>query len=390
MSIRDRQHLLQEVSRIHTEQFNTGPVHTFFAPGRINLIGEHVDYNEGFVLPAAIHLGIAFAIARNHTDSIRIFASDVCERDEFSITEIYKRNSWMNYTRGVFHEFQKDGKEFGGVDIVFMGNLPQGAGLSSSAALECGLAFALNELFQWNYSRKQLALLCQRAEHGFPGVKCGIMDQFSSLMGKKDHCFLLDCRDLTYDYYPANFDPYSIVLIRSGVHHSLVEGEYNQRRADCEAGVEVCKKINPAINSLRDVPEEMMDQIKEQIHPRIFNRCRYVIEEIERTRKATEYLQKGDSVEFGKLLFETHWGLSRLYEVSTPEIDFLVEQSQNHPAVIGSRIMGGGFGGCTLNLVKKDQIEVWSTELLSKYKNKFGIEASMIAVQADEGVGRLS
>jgi galactokinase len=273
---------------------------------------------------------------------------------------------------------------------VFGGDIADGAGISSSAAVEGGLAFGINELFNFELNRKELALLCQRAEHNFPGVKCGIMDQYANMFGKKDHVILLDCKSIEHEYFPLRLEGYEIVLINTKVHHNLASSEYNVRRKQCEQGLEILKK-EKGINSFRDIKSsnELLP-FKDKMGDKVYDRCKYVIEEILRTQQAAKLLQQNNLSEFGKLMFDTHDGLSNLYEVSCNELDFLVEKARENKDVIGSRMMGGGFGGCTINIIKKESIKDFLSDATVAYQKKFQIEPEVIEVQIGDGTYEIS
>ena len=372
------------VDKIFREKFSEDP-HLYYSPGRINLIGEHVDYNDGFVMPAAIDKGIYFAIALNTTDKINCYSVDFDESISLSLSEVRKMDGWKNYILGVVNEFQKLKVDVKGFNCVFGGNIPIGGGLSSSAALEGGVSFGLNELCHFEKDRKELALLGQRAEHNFPGVMCGIMDQYANMFGKKDTVILLDCMKITHEYIPLNIEGYEIVLINTKVHHSLAASEYNQRRKECEEGLEIMKQ-NSAIQSFRDVtkPDDLLDY-KEEMSKEVYKRCLYVVEEIERTQKAAKLLKENDIIGFGKLMFQTHDGLRYQYHVSSKELDFLVDAAKENEDVVGSRLMGGGFGGCTINLIKKEGVKSFLSKVLPAYKKQFNIDAEVYDVKVVDG-----
>ena len=377
------------IAKIFAENFSSRPA-IYFSPGRINLIGEHVDYNEGFVMPAAIDKGIYFAIAKNGSDSIDFYAVDFAERFSVSINEVKRSEGWKNYVLSVIDEFMLMGKEIKGFDCVFGGDIPIGAGISSSAAVEGGLAFALNEIFECGRDRIELAKLCQRAEHGFPEVKCGIMDQFANMMGRKDHVILLDCRDLSYQYIPLLLDGYQIVLLNSKVHHELASGEYNLRRKQCDEGLMIIGSDSP-VRSFRDIQNwENLLAYEPLMGEEVFMRCMYVVQEIDRTKKAAELLGQNDLIEFGKLMYATHEGLSRLYNVSCAELDFLVEQAKADPDVIGARLMGGGFGGCTINIVMEDAVDDFIKKVSKSYLRDFQIKLEAYIISSADGTERIS
>jgi galactokinase len=371
-----------------SEKFSGSPK-LYFSPGRINLIGEHIDYNDGFVMPAAIDKGIYFAIAENQTNTIDFYSIDFNEHFTISTENIQINNGWRNYVLSVVNEFTLLGISLQGFNCVFGGDIPQGAGMSSSAALEGGLAFALNEIFTVGLSRVDLALLCQRAEHNFPNVKCGIMDQFANMMGKSDHVVLLDCKTFEHSYFPLVKEGYKIVLINSKVHHSLAAGEYNIRRQRCEQGLAILAPLL-SIQSFRDITySEELAIGKSSMTIEQYNCCKYVVEEIGRTKKAAKLLQSNDMKGFGKLMYATHEGLSKLYEVSCSELDFLVDQAKLFPAVIGSRLMGGGFGGCTINIVEEAGVENFIQQTVLAYQQQFTIQSEAYIVATSDGTARV-
>lgn len=380
--------LLTEVQSVFKERFEEEPS-LFYSPGRINLIGEHIDYNDGFVMPAAIDKGIYFAIALNNSDEINCYSIDFDESISIAFSEVKKVDGWKNYVLGVVNEFQKLKLSLEGFDCVFGGNIPIGGGMSSSAALEGGISFGVNELCNFKMSRKELALLGQRAEHNFPGVMCGIMDQYANMMGKENTVILLDCKNVTHEYIPLNIEGYEIVLINSKVHHSLAGSEYNQRRNECEKGIAILKN-GLGIHSFRDVksPDELLP-FKNEMGEKVFERCTFVVEEILRTKKAADYLKENNINGFGELMFQTHAGLKDLYEVSCKELDFLVKEAEKNAGVIGARLMGGGFGGCTINLVKKEAVESFLSKILSAYQKEFNINAETYKVKVVDGTDKI-
>jgi len=367
-----------------TEKFSTTPL-LVFSPGRINLIGEHVDYNDGFVMPAAIDKGIWYAVAANNTDTAHFYAIDLDESFSVNLSEIHPVKGWQNYVLGVLDQVQKRELELGGFDCVFGGNLPVGAGMSSSAAVECGLLYALNEIFQYHLQRTTIATMAQKAEHTFPGVKCGIMDMFANMMGKMDHVILLNCLTLDYKYLPFDVSDYSIILINTKVHHSLAGSEYNLRRQECAQGFAILQSFLPEAKSWQDITTEDVERHKEELTGTIYQRCLYVVQEIERTLQAATHLENNDLKAFGALMFKTHEGLSKLYEVSCKELDFLVDQAKSYQGIIGSRVMGGGFGGCTINLILKTEWPTITKKIVAAYKEAFNIEAEVYDMATSDG-----
>ncbi len=376
--------IASKISTIYKERFSSNP-HFYYSPGRINLIGEHVDYNDGFVMPAAIDKGMYYAVGLNNTDELNFYSIDFDEKLTIKIADIRKLNSWKNYVLSVVNEFVLLGLPVKGFDCVFGGNIANGGGLSSSAAVEGGVSYGLNDLLHYGLNRKELALLGQRAEHNFPGVNCGIMDQYANMNGKKDHVLLLDCKSVEHQYFPLKLTGYKIVLINSKVHHSLASSEYNVRRRQCEEGLAILKKERN-INSFRDIsdPEEIV-AYKHKMPGPVYMCCLYVVEEIYRTQQAAKHLQQDNLIEFGKLMFKTHDGLSNLYQVSCKELDFLVDLAKQNNSVIGSRLMGGGFGGCTINIIKDEGRQEFLTSATDAYQKKFQINPEIYEVEIMDG-----
>jgi galactokinase len=380
--------IASKVNDFFKKNFSSTP-HLFFSPGRINFIGEHIDYNDGFVMPAAIDKGVYYAIGLNNTDELHFTALDFNENLSIKINDIKKMTGWKNYVLSVVNEFLIKDLKVKGFDCVFAGDIASGAGISSSAAVEGGLAFAINELYNFGLDRKQLALLCQRAEHNFPGVNCGIMDQYANMFGKKNHVILLDCKNVDHQYFQLKLDGYEIVLINTKVHHLLASSEYNVRRKECEEGMEILKR-EKGITSFREIKnaKEILP-FKDMMSDKVYDRCKFVVEEIARTQTAAKFLQQNNIIEFGKLMFDAHEGLSKLYEVSCKELDFLVEKAKENKDVIGSRMMGGGFGGCTINIVKTQSVDEFLFDATTEYKNKFEIDAEIIEVKIEQGTHKI-
>jgi galactokinase len=378
-----------EIKHKFTEVFKCEPL-MISAPGRINIIGEHTDYNMGFVLPAAIDKHIVFAIAKNGSDVHRFYSYDLKDEIDIPISSIEKTEKhWANYLVGVIAQIKKMGKTFGGIDCVFGGNIPLGAGLSSSAALETGFAFALNEIFNLGISKIDLVKLSQMAEHEYAGVKCGIMDQFASVFSEQDKVIKLDCRSLEYHLFPFKLDDYSIILCDTQVKHSLASSEYNTRRHECESGVEILRKYNTKIQSLRDVTPELLYTHKDEFSPVVYKRCKFVVEEIQRVTDACNALLKGEIIKVGELMYKTHYGLRDEYEVSCKELDILVNIAEKSGVVIGSRVMGGGFGGCTINIVQKTKVGSFIELAKAGYKKQTGLDLEVYNVSIKKGTGIL-
>ncbi len=346
------------------------------SPGRINIIGEHTDYNQGYVLPTAIDKRIRFTLERNNTETQCEIRSRGYEKAlVVDLKHIAPSGTqWENYILGVLYEIYKRSKELKGFQCTLESDLPVGAGVSSSAALECGLAFGLNELFDLGLSKHEIVEISRDAEHNYVGTKCGIMDQFASVMSKKDHVILLDCKSMEYTYVPFVIAPYKLVLLNSNVSHSLASSEYNTRRNECEEGVAILQKKYTYVASLRDASSEMIETCKTDMSAKVLDRCTYVVEENTRVLAAVEALEKGDLKKLGALMYQTHQGLRSLYEVSCRELDFLVDFSKNMAEVLGARVMGGGFGGCTINLVHEDAADSFIKLVSEAYEKEFNIK----------------
>lgn len=368
-----------------THAFQTKPV-VIRSPGRVNLIGEHTDYNNGYVLPAAINKAIYMAISERADDELHILSYDMNAGYTGSIQYLQPSSlDWPNYILGVVQQLQKKGYTLHGFNCVFGGDIPVGAGMSSSAALECATAFALNEIFELGMDPLTMVKLSQKAENEFVGVQCGIMDQFASMFGKKDHVIRLDCYTLSYEYVPFNMAGIKIVLLDTNVKHSLASSEYNTRRQQCEVGVAMIQTHYPEVKSLRDATLSMLTECVAPADDIIFRRCKYVVEENIRLAEACIDLQKADIAAFGKKMFATHEGLSNEYAVSCSELDFLVNQVKDNSAVLGARMMGGGFGGCTINLVKEDAIDELIKTTAAAYQNAMGKELKAYIAQIENG-----
>ena len=375
----------EQIKKTFEERFGgQGPIYA--SAGRINLIGEHTDYNEGYVFPGAIDKVIMAEIRPNGTDKVRVFSIDINEYVEFGLKEEdAPSQSWARYVFGICREILKRGFEVHGFDAVFAGNVPLGAGLSSSAALESCFAFALNDLFNQNkIPQFELALIGQSTEHNYCGVNCGIMDQFASVHGKKGNLMRLDCRNLEYEYFPFDPQGYRLVLVDSRVKHELKDSPYNKRRESCER---VAKKLD--LPSLREATMEMLEAVKGDISEEDYKRARFVIGEKQRVLDVCDALVKGDYKTVGKKMYETHEGLSKDYEVSCEELDYLNDIAKE-TGVTGSRIMGGGFGGCTINLVADDLHDKFVDEVKEKFNAKYGHEPKIYDVVISDGARKIS
>lgn len=361
------------------------------SPGRINLIGEHTDYNEGFVLPAAIDKAAYLAFTQREDEAINLFSLDLNDKYSSNIREFSPtKKSWPNYILGVANQFRERGLLTKGFDAALTADVPIGAGLSSSAAVENAIGMALNESLKTNIDKLSLVKISQEAEHTYPGVMCGIMDMFASMFGKKNHVIKLDCRSLDYQYEPLEMEGYRILLIDTQVKHSLNETGYNNRREQCEEGVAMVQKHDPEVKSLRDVTMEMLNQYVRPKDELIYKRCSYVLEENERLLKACDYLEQGNLKAFGQKMYESHEGLSKKYEVSCKELDFLVEQVRGREEVPGARMMGGGFGGCTINLVKEEAVNTIIEQVTSAYQKQMHLEAKAYITNIEGGTNLLS
>ena len=371
------------------ELFNTeGAV--FASPGRINLIGEHTDYNGGFVFPGAIDKGMIAEIKPNGTGKVRAFSIDLNDYAEFGLNEEdAPKASWARYIFGVCREIIKRGGQIQGFDTVFAGDVPLGAGMSSSAALESTYAFALNELFSLGIDKFELAKIGQSTEHNYCGVNCGIMDQFASVFGKEGSLIRLDCRSLEYKYFPFNPVGYKLVLLDSVVKHELASSAYNKRRQSCENAAAAIRRNHPEVEFLRDATMEMLNEVKGDISAEDYMRAEYVIEEVQRVLDVCEALEKGDYETVGQKMYETHHGMSKLYEVSCEELDSLNDVAKKC-GVTGSRVMGGGFGGCTINLVKDELHDAFIKEAFESYTKKFGHEPKVYEVVISDGARKLA
>lgn len=362
----------------------------FRSPARVNLIGEHVDYNDGFVLPAAINKELYFAIAPNGLDRSRVHSYDLRADAELNLEDLKPaERHWENYITGVLAQFEKAGHHLPNFDLVFGGNIPIGAGVSSSAAVECGLAFALNHIFGIGIAKFQLARMAQKAEHEYAGVMCGIMDQFANLFGKEGHVVKLDCRSLDYEYYTFDLSEYRIILCDTQIKHSLASSEYNTRREECEEGVSILSQEDENVLSLRDVQPSLLEKHRSRLSPTVYKRCSYVVNEIRRVDEACKDLLQGNLIAFGEKMYETHHGLQHDYEVSCPELDFLVDVARTNDAVIGARMMGGGFGGCTINLVKLDHVEAFIADATNAYEKHFNRQLKTYITEIVNGTSLL-
>lgn len=377
--------LLDRVKQKFTERFSQNPL-IIFSPGRINIIGEHTDYNDGFVFPAAIDRGIVAAFEKSKSHTSTAYAIDLMERIEFnsSSVEPLTENLWGNYILGVVKEIQKKGIVVENFNVAFSGDIPMGSGMSSSAALENSVVFGLNELFQLGLSKRDMIFISQKAEHHFVGVQCGIMDQYASMFGMQDHALHLDCRTLSATPYKIDFGDYEFLLLNSNVPHSLNESAYNDRRNVCE---NVSKLMG--VKSLRDARVESLEKFRDLLSEEDYQKALFVIQEIQRTVDATIAMSENDLIGLGKLIYQSHQGLQHLYKVSCKELDFLVDLTRDKTYILGARMMGGGFGGCTLNLIKSSAINEFIKDVSETYKEKFNRACSIYTVALSDGTKRI-
>ncbi len=380
--------MIEEIRNLFFEKFRKSGV-IYAAPGRVNLIGEHTDYNDGFVLPGAIDKTITLEISPNDGDHYQVIAADLNEEIIFRPDAQRSEISWANYVIGVVMEMKKLGYEVPGFNSVFKGNIPLGGGMSSSAALESAFAFAINDIWNFKITKKQLAKIGQLAEHNYAGVRCGIMDQFASLHGEKGKLIRLDCRSLDYEMIPFNPEGYKLLLIDTRIKHALAGSEYNVRREQCEEGVEIIRKRHPEVLNLRDVSENMLFESKVNMPEIVYQRCHYVIQENKRLLRACEALKNDDLISFGTEMYGSHHGLSTQYEVSCDRLDFLVELAQKFDGVIGSRMMGGGFGGCTINLVSEKVYDEFRQKVNTDFEMQFGEKPLYYEVSIDDGARKI-
>lgn len=376
---------LKSVKETFTLEFSKVPS-LYAAPGRINIIGEHTDYNEGYVLPAAIDKRIYLAILPNETEQADIISIDFDERVRFAIDGNHPDlPHWAVYPYGIVKELQDLGATVKGFSAVFGGDIPTGAGMSSSAAIESAFGCALNVLFDLKKDKLTLARVGQSAEHNHVGVRCGIMDQFASFFGRKDHVIRLDCRTLEHEYYPLALEGYQLVLADTQVKHSLASSEYNTRRRQCEEGVQIIQKKHPSVQSLRDVSTKELHDCRDVMDPKVFDRCSYVVEENIRVLQSCQALENGDIDRLGKLMFQSHEGLQNKYAVSCDELDVLVDHARKVPGIAGARMMGGGFGGCTINLLKSTNINDFKDITSKGLYEAFGQKPMFYAVNIGHG-----
>jgi galactokinase len=378
--------LVNQVKDTFRRVFNSEPQIVVKSPGRINVIGEHTDYNNGFVLPAAIDKGVYIGISSRDDNNIELYSVDYNEKyNTDTSTLTFGPELWTNYILGVTRIINQKFEGIKGYNLVVVGDVPLGSGLSSSAALTCATSFALSKLFDLNLSKLEIAKVGQQTEHEAVGVRCGIMDQFASVFGQDNSLIKLDCRSLEYEYIPIELDGYEILLLNTNVKHSLASSAYNKRREACEAAVALVKEKYPQVESLRDVSIAQLDELVKDVSAEYYQKSKFVVEENERLLKATEALKANNIDSLGQLLYDAHWALSKEYEVSCDELDFLVSTVATYPEVAGARMMGGGFGGCTINIIKEGKSKDVIDKLSNLYFNKFNLNLIPIKVSISNG-----
>lgn len=387
--ISNKHTMISQIQKIFSSKFSDQSI-LIKSPGRINLIGEHTDYNNGFVMPAAIDNAMYFAIGKNGNSILDIYSFNYEESIVFKKLEKLATPSWGSYFKAILEILKEKGFPIQGVQCVFGGDIPIGAGLSSSAALCCGFIFGLSELFNLKIKREEIAKIGQAAEHRI-GLNCGLMDQYAVLFGKKDHVFCLDCENLEIKYIPFKLENHTLVLINSNIEHQLAsaDSEYNVRRASCEKVVELISKDFPKIKSLRDIDAPLLEKYKNEIQPIDFQRVSYVVKENGRVHQVIDLLEKNDLEEIGNVLLQGHHGLSKEYEVSLPELDILVDLTKKEAGVLGARLMGGGFGGATINLVANENKPAALANIKQQYFEMTGLECKMHEVNIEDGVKRI-
>ena len=379
-----------DLNKLFQSKYGSAP-QLFRSPGRINIIGEHTDYNDGFVLPAAIDKAVYIAAGKRNDSVISLFSVAFNDAFETDLQAVAKTSrDWPNYILGVVDQLQVRGYSIGGFNLMVDADLPIGAGLSSSAAIECATVFALNDMFDLQLSRHEMIDIAQKAEHTYAGVMCGIMDQFASMFGRKGFVMKLDCRSMDYEYVPFSTDGLNILMLNTNVKHSLASTAYNTRRQECAQGLAWIQEAYLEVMSLRDASEAMLDKMVKTRDTTIDKRCRFVIQEISRLQAACNDLVQGDMIALGRKMFATHNGLRTMYEVSCRELDFLVDAVADHPGVLGARMMGGGFGGCTINLVKQEYAAELISSLSKKYQAVMELPLTAFTVQIENGTEKIN
>ena len=378
--------LVNQVKDTFQHVFNSAPQLIVKSPGRINIIGEHTDYNNGFVLPAAIDKGVYIGVSKREDNNIVLHSIDYNDTYSTDTAKLaFGKELWTNYILGVTRILSKKTEAITGYNLVVVGDVPLGSGLSSSAALTCATTFSLSKLFDLNLSKLDIAKVGQQTEHEAVGVRCGIMDQFASVFGQDNSLIKLDCRSLDFEYIPIELDGYEILLLNTNVKHSLASSAYNKRRESCESAVALVKEKYPKVESLRDITLAQLDELVKPVNVEFYQKAKFVVEENERLLNATAALKANDIKTLGKLLYAAHWALSKEYEVSCDELDFLVSTLSTYPEVAGARMMGGGFGGCTINIVEKGKSKTVIDKLTDLYFDKFNLNLLPIEVSISNG-----
>ena len=377
--------MISQLTQTFQSLFFTSPL-LAFAPGRINLIGEHTDYQEGFVFPAAVKQGIWVGVQKNQLDMCRLYSQDFDQQFSFELTAFSpKKGHWATYVMGMVALLRQAGYQVPGFDMVIRGDIPVGSGLSSSAALSVAVGTAISGLFDFKLPKKNIALYAQKSEHLYAGVNCGIMDPYASAFGKENHAMLLDCRSNSHEEIAVDLGTFTLMLVNTNVKHSLADSAYNKRREAVEESVKILQGNFPEIITLRDLSPDQLDEVQGILPAALFQKAKHTITECARVQQAAEKLMAKDLEAFGALLKESHISLSHDYEVSCPELDFLAESSWQMNGVLGSRMMGGGFGGCTINLVKADALPLFQAKIGEAYQQQFGKKADFIEVQIGDG-----
>lgn len=377
--------LLSSVRQRFQQRFGEEPL-LVRSPGRVNVIGEHTDYNNGFVLPAAIDKAIYIGLSRRNDDQILLYSEEFQQAHHSTVSQVSITDKhWPNYILGVVDQLNKRGYKISGFNLNIDGDVPVGAGLSSSAAVECATAFALNECFGLGINRMELVKIAQLAEHTFAGVLCGIMDQFASVFGKEGYVIRLDCRSLEFEYVPLQLQGYKILLLNTNVKHALSSSAYNTRRLECAEGVRMLQEAGEDVNSLRDATLPMLEKYVKPQNETIYRRCKFIVEENQRLLTACEALKAGDLETLGQKMYASHAGLQHEYEVSCKELDFLVNAVRGREGVIGARMTGGGFGGCTINIVKEEAIDALVNEVSQRYQEAMGLALTPYMAQTADG-----
>jgi len=378
---------LKDLVNLFQKQYGGKPRIFAEAPGRVNLLGEHTDYNDGFVFPVAIDRSMKILVSPGHDETIRVYSADFGEISKFSLNSIKKSENapWSNYLRGVADQLIKEGLAIRGGNFVIKGNVPIGAGLSSSAAYEVAAAAAFRKMFQLEINDVELALLAQAAEREFVGVQCGIMDQFVSVHARENSALFLDCRDLSYKNVPLD-EGVSIVVCDSDVPRELNNSAYNDRRSECEESAKILSGVIPDVSALRDIKPSELEENKDILDPTLYRRSCHVVTENQRVLRGIDYLEDGDIPGFGKLLYESHSSLRDLFEVSCPELDMLVELASEIEGVIGSRMTGAGFGGCTVSLVESGRVQAFINRIKPEYDRATGRNSKVYACSPSRGV----